>query len=106
MSDLPPADRTRPPWILPAIVLSQFAGTSLWFAGNAVLGDLQAAGGSHRAALGYATSAVQLGFIVGTLVFAFFAISDRVSPRIVFFLCSIARRAFQPWRLCVRRRVC
>ena len=31
----------RPRRILPVIVFSQFAGTSLWFAGNAVLGDLQ-----------------------------------------------------------------
>ena len=30
-----------PVWIIPTIVFSQFAGTSLWFAGNAVLGDLQ-----------------------------------------------------------------
>ncbi|HET9044019.1 MAG TPA: MFS transporter, partial [Burkholderiales bacterium] len=89
MSDLSHADRTRPPWILPAIVVSQFAGTSLWFAGNAVLGDLQSAWGLAPAALGYATSAVQLGFIAGTLAFAFFAISDLVSPRIVFFLCSV-----------------
>ncbi|RYY88984.1 MAG: MFS transporter, partial [Comamonadaceae bacterium] len=29
--------------ILPVIVLSQFAGTSLWFAVNAVLPDLQGA---------------------------------------------------------------
>jgi len=31
----------RPGRILPAIVASQFAGTSLWFAGNAILPDLQ-----------------------------------------------------------------
>jgi len=28
-----------PPHILPLIVLSQFAGTSLWFVGNAILPD-------------------------------------------------------------------
>ncbi len=39
--------------------------------------------------LGYVTSSVQLGFIAGTLAFAFFAISDVFSPRIVFFLCSL-----------------
>jgi MFS family permease len=72
------------------IVLSQFAGGSLWFAGNAVLGDLQLALGLPGAALGYITSAVQLGFIAGTLAFAFFAISDIASPRRVFFVCSLA----------------
>jgi MFS family permease len=69
---------------------SQFAGTSLWFAGNAVLGDLQQQWGLPADALGYITSAVQLGFIVGTLVFAFLMLADRHSPRIVFFLCSLA----------------
>jgi MFS family permease len=43
--------------------------------------------------VGYVTSAVQLGFISGTLVFAFFAISDRFSPRNVFFACSLAGAA-------------
>ena len=75
------------------IVLSQFAGGSLWFAGNAVLGDLQLALALPDAALGWITSAVQLGFIAGTLAFAFFAISDIASPRLVFFLCALAGAA-------------
>ena len=75
--------------ILPVIVLSQFAGTSLWFAGNAILPDLQHQWGLGADAVGYVTSAVQLGFIVGTLVFAFFAVADRHSPRRVFFACSL-----------------
>lgn len=80
----------RPARILPAIVASQFAGTSLWFAGNAVLGDLQRDWGLAAGALGYVTSAVQLGFIAGTLAFAFFALADRYSPRLVFLLCALA----------------
>ena len=80
----------RPRRILPVIVLSQFAGTSLWFAGNAVIGDLQQELALPAAALGYVTSAVQLGFIAGTLAFAFFAISDMFSPRLVFFFCALA----------------
>jgi len=84
----------RPSRVLPSIVLTQFAGTSLWFAGNAVLDDLQAAWGLSPDALGYATSAVQLGFIAGTLVFAFFAIADRVSPRLVFLACALLGAAF------------
>ncbi|WP_299460087.1 nitrate/nitrite transporter [uncultured Microscilla sp.] len=77
-------------WIIPVIVFSQFAGTSLWFAGNAVLPDLQAylqLSGSQ--VLGNITSAVQLGFILGTLVFAFFAISDKFSPRRIFLVCAL-----------------
>jgi len=80
----------RPRRILPVIVVSQFAGGSLWFAGNAVLDALPL----PAAALGYITSAVQIGFIAGTLVFAFFALSDLFSPRILFFVCSLAGALF------------
>lgn len=81
--------RTRPLRILPAIVLSQLAGTSLWFAGNAVLPDLQAKLGLPDRAIGDMTSAVQLGFIAGTLVFALLAVSDRYSPRATFLACAL-----------------
>ncbi len=75
--------------ILPAIVFSQFAGTSLWFAGNAVLGDLQRLWGLPSDALAYMTSSVQLGFIAGTLVFAVLAISDIFAPRKIFLACTL-----------------
>jgi MFS family permease len=79
----------RPRRILPAIIVSQFAGVSIWFAGNAVIGDLQRQWGLPPEAVGHITSAVQLGFICGTLVFAFLAIADRFSPRFVFFACAM-----------------
>jgi predicted MFS family arabinose efflux permease len=79
----------RPKYILPLIVFSQFAGTSLWFAGNAVVEDLQLGFGFASNAIGDITSAVQLGFIFGTLTFASLAVSDRFSPRKVFFVCSV-----------------
>ena len=84
-----PATPQRPRRVLPVIVASQFAGTSLWFAGNAVLGDLQRQWGLAASAVGDVTSAVQFGFIGGTLVFAFLAVSDRYSPRLVFLACSL-----------------
>lgn len=40
----------------------------------------------NSSALGHLTSAVQFGFIIGTLTFAIFTISDRFSPSKVFFL--------------------
>jgi len=76
-------------WILPVIIFSQFAGGSLWFASNAVLSDLQRQWNLGDASLSHMTSFVQFGFIVGTLLFAFFTIADRYSPRKVFFACSI-----------------
>ncbi len=71
------------------IVLSQFAGTSLWFAGNAVLPDLQQQFDLGKGAIGSITSAVQLGFISGTLLLAIFSIADRFSPSRVFFISSL-----------------
>ena len=79
-----------PRHILPVLVLAQFAGTSLWFAINAVMPDLQRELGWSAAAAGTLTSSLQLGFIVGALVFAFLSIADRFSTRRVFLLCSLA----------------
>jgi MFS family permease len=75
--------------ILPAIIFSQFTGTSLWFAGNAVLPDLSRIWNLSPDALGYMTSSVQLGFIAGTLAFAVLAISDMFSPRKIFLACAL-----------------
>ena len=79
--------------ILPTIVLSQLAGTSLWFAINAVMPDLQRDWQLPAAAVGSLTSAVQFGFISGTLAFAALTIADRFSPRQVFLLCALAGAA-------------
>jgi MFS family permease len=84
---------TVPRHILPVLVLAQFAGTSLWFAVNAVMPDLQRELGWPATAVGPLTSALQLGFIVGTLVFALLAIADRFAPRRVFLFCALAGAA-------------
>jgi predicted MFS family arabinose efflux permease len=78
-----------PKRILPVIVFSQFAVTSLWFAGNAIVGDLQSAMNVGIEETGIVTSAIQLGFISGTLIFALVSISDRYSARKLFFICSV-----------------
>jgi len=75
----------RPSFLLPLIIVSQFAGTSLWFAGNAILPDLQRYLQLDTHAISYITTAVQLGFITGTLFFAVWSIADRFSPSNVFF---------------------
>jgi len=79
-----------PRYVLPIIVLAQLAGTSLWFAVNAVMPDLQIQMGWPASDVGRLTSALQLGFIAGTLVFAVLAIADRFSSRRVFLICSLA----------------
>jgi predicted MFS family arabinose efflux permease len=83
-----------PRHILPVIVFSQFAGTSLWFAGNAVIPDLILELGLAETAIGYITNAVQAGFIIGTLVFAILNVADRISPVKVFLACSFLGAGF------------
>ena len=80
--------------ILPIIVVSQFFCTSLWFAGNAVMPDIIKNFNLDPTFLANLTSAVQFGFIIGTLVFALLTISDRFSPSLVFFCCSIIAGLF------------
>jgi len=85
--------------ILPIIVFSQFCCTSLWFAGNAVISDLVNVYGLQANVLGHLTSAVQFGFILGTLVFAIFSIADRFSPSKVFFLSAICGAIFNAFMI-------
>ncbi len=80
--------------ILLIIVISQFSCTSLWFAGNGVMGDLITNFNLNPSALGHLTSAVQFGFILGTLLFAALTIADRFSPSKVFFSCALLGALF------------
>ncbi|QJX48983.1 MFS transporter [Hymenobacter taeanensis] len=79
--------------ILPTIVLAQFFCTSLWFAGNAIAPDIAAQFHLAPGFVAYLTSAVQLGFITGTLTFAVLTIADRFSPSKVFFLSALLAAA-------------
>ncbi|MBL8326146.1 MAG: MFS transporter [Rubrivivax sp.] len=84
---------TPPRRVLPLIVLAQLLGTSPWFAVNAVMPDLRAATGWPEAAVGTLSSALQLGFIGGTLVFALLAVADRYPARRVFLASALAAAA-------------
>jgi len=77
------------PHILPTIILSQFACTTAWFAGNAISDELIAKTGLGTEIIGFVLSSVQAGFIIGTLVFAILMIADRFSPSRVFMVCAI-----------------
>jgi MFS family permease len=72
--------------LLILLIFSQFAGTSLWFAGNAVIDSLPGISPNNYAGL---TSVVQAGFITGTLLFSLFSIADRFSSTRVFFISSV-----------------
>lgn len=81
-------------YILPIIVISQFFCTSLWFAGNSVITDIASDLHLNHNYLAHLTSAIQFGFITGTLVFAILTISDRFSPSKVFFCSAILAGLF------------
>jgi MFS transporter, DHA1 family, inner membrane transport protein len=87
--------------ILPVLVLAQLAGTSTWFAVNAVMPALQAEFGWAPSAVGTLTSAVQLGFITGALVLALLSVTDRFSARRVFLIASIAQAVCTLFAVCV-----
>jgi len=76
-------------FVLFIIVLAQFLCTSLWFAGNAVMDGLVLDFGLSANDLGHIISAVQFGFIIGTLVYAIGMIADRYSPSKVFFISAL-----------------
>ncbi len=75
--------------ILLIIVLAQFLCTSVWFAGNAIISDLIVQHSFPDSSAGHLTSAIQFGFIIGTLAYALLSISDRFSPSKVFFLSAV-----------------
>ncbi len=74
--------------VLIKIVLGQFLCTTLWFAPNAVSEEI-IAHTSSGSAVGSLTSAVQFGFILGTLFFGILNIADRYSSSKVFLISAI-----------------
>jgi MFS family permease len=75
------------------IVVAEFFGGSLWFSANAAADDLERAWGLHAAGIGALTSAVQLGFITGTLLFALSGLADRFPASRIFAVCAVAGAA-------------
>ena len=80
---------TRPSTALAILVFAVFSGSSLWFSCNAILNELTAAMPSSTFDVSSITTAVQLGFISGTLVFAMLNLADRFPTGRVFLISSI-----------------
>ncbi|MDY7547955.1 MFS transporter [Glaciimonas sp. CA11.2] len=76
------------------IVLAQLFGTSLWFSANSAADDLMRLWGLSAADIGWLTNAVQVGFIVGTLIFAFTGFADRFAASKIFAVCCILGAVF------------
>ncbi len=71
------------------IVVAELFGTSLWFSANAAADDLARAWGLTAADVGALTSAVQLGFIAGTLAFSLSGFADRFPASRIFAACAV-----------------
>lgn len=71
------------------IVLAQLFGTSLWFSPNSAAPDLVRAWQLSTTDLGYLTSSVQIGFILGTLLLATSGLADRFAASRIFALASL-----------------
>jgi len=82
--------RAAPRLALGVIVLAQLLGVSIWFSANAAADGLVQAWGLSAADLGVLTSAVQLGFIAGTLAFSLSGLADRHAASRIFALCAAA----------------
>lgn len=80
--------------IIALIVIAQFCCTSVWFAANAVLPNLILSLNQNQSFIANLTSAVQFGFIAGTLSFALLNLSDKFSPSKVFFVSAIIASLF------------
>ena len=76
-------------YAVPLIVIAQLFGTSLWFSANGVGDQLLLAWGLSTPDLGSLTSAVQLGFITGTLLFAVSGTADRFHASRLFLLATV-----------------
>lgn len=76
------------------IALAQLFGTSLWFSANSAADDLIRVWHATAADIGLLTSAVQAGFIFGTLVIALGGIADRYRASHLFVISSITGAIF------------
>ena len=74
---------------VPIIVLAELFGTSLWFSANAAADDLARNWGLSVADVGALTSAVQLGFIGGTLFLSLSGLADRFAASRIFAICAV-----------------
>ena len=75
--------------VLSILIFAVFSGSSLWFSSNAILAELTLAMPGKNLDIPDITSAVQLGFITGTLTFSLLNISDRFLAGRVFLISSI-----------------
>lgn len=75
--------------MLALLSLAELLGMSVWFAGSAVAPQLQAQWSLSTSEVGWLTTAVQLGFVLGTAVSALLNLADLVPGRLFFALSAL-----------------
>jgi len=78
---------------LALIAFCQIAAMALWFSASAVVPVLKAEIGLDGTTASLFTSAVQAGFVAGTLLSAFFSLADRIDPRRFFMASALVAAA-------------
>ena len=64
-------------------------GLSVWFSTNAIAPALETERGFSNADIGWLTIAVQLGFVLGTLIIAITNLADLMNTRKLFAICAV-----------------
>jgi len=75
------------------LILTQIAVLSLWFSSAAVLPEMGREAGLSAARLAGLSTAVQIGFGCGAVVYAMLGLADRYDPRRVFLASTMAAAA-------------
>lgn len=74
---------------LATVAIAELLCTSLWFSANGVAGQLERLWSIGPTEVGWLTNAVQLGFIVGTLLLAVTGLADRYAATRIFFVSAL-----------------
>ena len=72
------------PYSIAVLILSQIAVLSVWFSSAAVLSEMGAEAGLSASRLAWLSTAVQVGFGTGAVIYAVLGFADRFDPRLVF----------------------
>ncbi len=75
------------------VVIAQLFGTSLWFSANGAADDIARLWKLSPVHIGHLTTAVQAGFIAGTLAFALGGLADRFAASRIFAVASVVGAA-------------
>ena len=72
------------------LIITQIAVLSLWFSSAAVLPEMAREAGLGTARLAWLSTAVQIGFGAGAIIYALLGFADRYDPRRVFMVSALA----------------